>query len=59
MREERLQYAMQLLASSDSVKKVAFELGYSQESQFSRDFKARFGHQPSACVSSREEPCSK
>lgn len=46
--EQRLQLARQLLATASSVKEVAFSLGFKQASQFSRDYKRRFGHQPSA-----------
>jgi AraC-like DNA-binding protein len=45
--ERRLQDARRLLAASNSVKEVAYSLGFKQASQFSRDFKRRFGHQPS------------
>jgi transcriptional regulator GlxA family with amidase domain len=48
LREERLQAAERLLHSASSVKEVAFALGFCQQSQFSRDFKERFGHRPSA-----------
>jgi AraC-like DNA-binding protein len=47
LREQRLQRARQMLSSSCSVKRVAYSLGFSQVSQFCRDFKARFGHRPS------------
>lgn len=48
LRELRLQDAQRLLRSSLSVKQVAFALGFRQESQFSRDFRAHFGYSPSA-----------
>jgi transcriptional regulator GlxA family with amidase domain len=48
LQEERLQAAHGLLGSATSVKEVAYALGFAQESQFSRDFKARFGISPSA-----------
>lgn len=48
LREERLRAAHRLLQSATSVKEVAYALGFAQESQFSRDFKARFGVSPSA-----------
>jgi AraC-like DNA-binding protein len=47
LREERLRAAHRLLGSATSVKEVAYALGFQQESQFSRDFKARFGVSPS------------
>ncbi len=48
LREERLQAAERLLHSASSVKEVAYALGFCQQSQFSRDFKERFGRRPSA-----------
>lgn len=45
--ELRLQHARHLLATATSVKEVAYTLGFKQASQFSRDFKRRFGCQPS------------
>ncbi|MEO8182035.1 MAG: helix-turn-helix domain-containing protein [Deltaproteobacteria bacterium] len=48
LREQRLLRARQMLYTSSSVKRVAYSLGFSQVSQFCRDFKARFGHRPSA-----------
>jgi AraC-like DNA-binding protein len=71
LREERLKAARRLLQSATSVKEVAYTLGFPQESQFSRDFKARFGVSPSAlkallqhtdvpshgCEDGRAEPC--
>lgn len=53
LREERLQLARQMLATRTSVKEVAYELAYTQLSQFCRDFKRRFGHSPSAERASR------
>jgi len=47
LREQRLQRARQMLAAACSVKRVAYSLGFNQPSQFSRDFKARFGYCPS------------
>ena len=47
LREERLQAAYRLLRSSLSVQVVACRLGFRQESQFSRAFRARFGVSPS------------
>ena len=48
MRQLRLDRARAMLAEADSVKFVAFELGYKQPSHFTRDFKQRFGVPPSA-----------
>lgn len=53
LREQRLQKARQLLSTAPSVKHVAYALGFRQESQFCRDFKARFGHSPSRELPSR------
>lgn len=47
LREQRLRRAQQLLRAAPSVKQVAYALGFRQESQFCRDFKARFGYCPS------------
>lgn len=48
VRELRLEKAREMLTEAESVKCVAFELGYKQPSHFSRDFKDRFGVSPSA-----------
>jgi AraC family transcriptional regulator, exoenzyme S synthesis regulatory protein ExsA len=47
VRELRLERARIMLASAESVKCVAFDLGYKQPSHFTRDFKDRFGVPPS------------
>lgn len=46
LRESRLSEAMTHLKGCDSVKQVAFDLGYKQPSHFTRDFKKRFGVPP-------------
>ena len=46
LRELRLNEALNFLKACDSVKEVAFELGYKQPSHFTRDFKKRFGVPP-------------
>ena len=46
LREVRLSEAMTYLKGCDSVKQVAFDLGYKQPSHFTRDFKKRFGVPP-------------
>ena len=46
LREMRLNEALHFLKACDSVKEVAFELGYKQPSHFTRDFKKRFGVPP-------------
>ena len=48
VRELRLERARLMLESAESVKYVAFELGYKQPSHFTRDFKQRYGVPPSA-----------
>jgi AraC-like DNA-binding protein len=48
LRAARLQEARRLLRAAESVKMVAYSVGYRYESQFCRDFKAYFGHTPSA-----------
>jgi AraC-like DNA-binding protein len=48
LRELRLQSARILLHSAASVKEVAYELRFPSQSQFSRDYKARFGYSPKA-----------
>jgi len=48
LREQRLQCARRMLNPERSVKEVAFTLGFRGQSQFSRDFKARFSCPPSA-----------
>jgi transcriptional regulator GlxA family with amidase domain len=53
LRERRLQTARHMLQSAHAVKQVAYTLAFPSESQFSRDFKARFGHSPSNDLSSR------
>ena len=50
LREVRLNEALNLLKACDSVKEVAFELGYKQPSHFTRDFKKRFGVPPRALM---------
>lgn len=50
LRDERLNKARHLLATASSVKEVAYTLGFTQPSQFCRDFKRKFGVTPSACA---------
>ena len=51
LREQRLKAAWDMLGSAGSVKQVTIALGFRQESQFSRDFKSRFGCTPSTHMS--------
>jgi AraC-like DNA-binding protein len=51
----RLTKARELLQGAQSVKEVAFELGYKQLSHFSRDFKSHHGISPSVLLQARTE----
>ncbi|MGZ8920135.1 MAG: helix-turn-helix domain-containing protein [Limisphaerales bacterium] len=53
LRELRLNEALTSLKDCDSIKEVAFELGYKQPSHFTRDFKKKFGVPPRAMVHPR------
>jgi AraC family transcriptional regulator, regulatory protein of adaptative response / DNA-3-methyladenine glycosylase II len=53
LREQRLQCARRMLNPERSVKEVAFTLGFRGQSQFSRDFKARFSCTPSVFTCAR------
>ena len=46
LREYRLKLAYERLAAGESIKSVAYGLGYKQLSHFSRDFKGMFGSAP-------------
>jgi AraC-like DNA-binding protein len=46
LRNLRLERARNELRTGESVKQVAFDLGYKQPSHFTRDFKDRFGVPP-------------
>lgn len=46
LRDMRLNEALNSLKVCDSVKEVAFDLGYKQPSHFTRDFKKKFGVPP-------------
>ena len=50
----RLQEAQQLLWAGWEVQQAAYEVGYESPSQFSRDFKRRFGLSPSAVGPGKE-----
>jgi len=57
--EQRMLHARRLLATSSSVKAVAYSMGFNQLSQFSRDFKRQFGHPPSTeLVRTRTSPAA-
>ena len=53
LHEERLRVAQALLRSAGSVKEVAYALGFTQPSQFCRDFKEHFGSTPSTWLRRR------
>lgn len=55
LRELRLEVARRRLTTCNSVKEVAFDLGYKQASHFTRDFKGRYGVPPGALVKGRVE----
>jgi AraC-like DNA-binding protein len=50
LRNLRLNEALSSLKQCDSVKEVAFDLGYKQPSHFTRDFKKKFGVPPRALM---------
>ena len=56
LRALRLEEARTRLAKCDSVKEVAFDLGYKQPSHFTRDFKGRFGVSPRTLMRGRISP---
>jgi transcriptional regulator GlxA family with amidase domain len=56
--EQRLLDARHLLQTASSVKQVAHTLGYRKVSQFSRDFRRRFGVSPSAVRRLPPEPAA-
>lgn len=62
LNEQRVLAARRMLASASSVKEVAYQLGFSQVSQFCRDYRARFGRPPSSDLKSAEwyraAPCT-
>ena len=53
LRELRLERGRRKLLEEESVKKVAFDLGYKQPSHFTRDFKERFGVPPRSFLRGR------
>lgn len=57
IRELRLQESYDRLRKGERVKEVAYDLGYSQLSNFARDFKSRFGVPPSTLRRPQAFPC--
>jgi AraC-like DNA-binding protein/DNA-binding CsgD family transcriptional regulator len=61
LKQERLRTARAMLASSSSVKYVAYELGFRHLSQFCRDYQLQFGCPPSCDLGSASQqahtPC--
>ena len=55
LNEERLVRARQMLLTARSVKEVAFALRFRGASQFSRDFRRRFGLVPSSLLANHRE----
>lgn len=53
LRTKRMEAAKTLLEDSQSVKSVAYQLGYKQESHFSKEFKNYYGEPPSRFLRSR------
>lgn len=47
LNQQRLLVARDMLGSADSIKEVAYSLGFRRTSQFSRDFRRMFGLTPS------------
>jgi AraC-like DNA-binding protein len=68
-RQVRLMKAMEFLVSGDSIKEVAFKIGYRQSSAFVEMFRSTFGATPKAWFSRLEtlnqqpepqvKPCSR
>jgi AraC-like DNA-binding protein len=50
LRRQRMGATLELLGDAQSVKAVAIELGYTEVSQFSRDFRGQFGCTPSSVL---------
>lgn len=55
MDEERLRQAIALLNDSSSIKETAIMLGYEQQTNFTRKFKAFWGVCPSVFLASRQD----
>jgi AraC-like DNA-binding protein len=53
LRDLRLDHALKKVKNCQSVKEVAFELGYKQPSHFTRDFKKKYGVPPRSLMSGR------
>ena len=53
LNEQRLLSAKNMLPTAESVKEVAYALGFRKTSQFSRDFRRQFGRAPSSFLKVR------
>ena len=53
LNEQRLLSAKSMLPMAESVKEVAYALGFRKTSQFSRDFRRQFGRAPSSFLKLR------
>jgi AraC-like DNA-binding protein len=58
-RQVRLKKAVELLVSGDSIKEVAFNVGYSQPSAFVDMFRKTFGTTPKAWITSLDTAASR
>ncbi|OJW03915.1 MAG: hypothetical protein BGO52_17350 [Sphingobacteriales bacterium 44-61] len=59
IKEQRLQIGLNVSANSSlSVAEIALIVGYSETSNFVRDFKKRFGHTPKQCQKKSKAPAS-
>lgn len=55
LHRQRMKTALRMLKSEDTVKSVAYEVGYKQVSHFSRDFKQHYGITPSKVLKENTE----
>ena len=55
-RQVRLTKAVELLVSGDTIKEVAYKVGYRQSSAFVEMFRRTFGTTPKAWISAMETP---
>ena len=55
LRECRLNYAREQLVTANSIKALAYDLGYRHPSHFTREFKEHFGVPPSLWLSAKAQ----